>query len=125
MTARHPLDNPVRAALLAPSPHWPNSQAQRCATRPTCRPSSPCPTTPARTSWADLARLVGPGGLAVTAAVPAEPPPGWDVRMNMPGVQLTGSRVIGRADTEAVRLGAADVPDMLSLWPKEPARGRS
>ncbi len=35
--------------------------------------------------------------------------------MNLPGVQLTGSRVVGRADTEAVRLGPADVPEMLTL----------
>jgi ribosomal protein S18 acetylase RimI-like enzyme len=35
--------------------------------------------------------------------------------MNIEGVQLTGERVAGRADPEAVPLGPADVPDMLSL----------
>ncbi len=115
MTARHPLDNPVRAALTGPQSALAEQSGAALRYPADMSPFVALPDDPGPDEWADLARLVGPGGLAVTAAVPAVPPPGWDVRMNLPGVQLTGSRVIGRADTEAVRLGAADVPDMLAL----------
>ena len=115
MTARHPLDNPVRAALTGPQSALAEQSGTALRYPADMSPFVALPDDPGPDQWADLARLVGPGGLAVTAAVSVTPPPGWDVRMNLPGVQLTGSRVIGRADAEAVRLGPADVPEMLAL----------
>src|SRR5690606_17517536 len=64
--------------------------------------------------WADLAALAGPGAVVTIAGLP-EPPPGWEVVSLIPGVQLTGDGVPPAPDVEAVRLTAADVPEMLDL----------
>ncbi len=115
MIARHPLDNPAREALLGPQAEL----ARRCGTAlrypADMSPFVALPDQPGPADWADLAKLAGPGGVAATAGVAAEPPPEWELLMNIEGVQLTGERVAGRADPEAVPLGPADVPDMLSL----------
>ncbi|CUU58917.1 Predicted acetyltransferase, GNAT family [Parafrankia irregularis] len=66
-------------------------------------------------AWADLADLVGPGVLLGCAGLRSLPPPGWDIVMAVPAVQLLGDDVAGRPDPEAVRLGAQDVPEMLDL----------
>ena len=51
----------------------------------------------------------------VVPAAPDEPPPGWELVGAIPGVQMDGSRLAVRHDPEAVRLGPADVPEMLDL----------
>ena len=120
MAAWHPLDNPARAALLGPQVHL----AERCGTalRYPADISSfiALPDSPVRSDWDDLARLVGPGGVAATAGVPAVPPPGWQVLMNLAGVQLTGEHVMSQLVTaepagDAVPLRPSDVPEMLDL----------
>ncbi len=73
------------------------------------------PDEPAVADWADLATLVRPGGVASTAGVAAEPPPGWDVLMRIDGVQLVDDHVAAAHDTEAIPLGPADVPEMADL----------
>lgn len=65
--------------------------------------------------WADLAALAGPGAVCVLAADTRKPPPGWEVVHSVPGVQLVDDGVAAAPDPEAVRLGAADVPEMLAL----------
>ena len=115
MTASHPLDNPARAALLGPQLHL----AERCRAAlrypPDISPFIALPDHPGPSDWDDLARLVGPGGVAATAGVPAVPPPGWQVLMNLAGVQLTGEHVAAAPAAGAVPLGPGDVPEMLDL----------
>ncbi len=65
-------------------------------------------------AWADAARLVGPGGRIVTAGVTA-PPAGWENTFSLNGVQMVATALRGEPDPEAVRLGPADVPEMLDL----------
>jgi len=67
------------------------------------------------TAWADLAALVGPGGVAVVPGAPAQAPPGWEPVGAIPGVQMDGSGLDAAPEPEAVVLGAADVPEMLEL----------
>ena len=115
MTLTHPLDNPARAALLGPQAHL----AERCGGA-ACfaadvSPFVGLPDEPDQADWADLAKLVGPGGIAATAGVPAEPPPGWRVLMTIAGVQLTGEALAAEPYAEAIPLGPADVPEMLDL----------
>jgi ribosomal protein S18 acetylase RimI-like enzyme len=78
-------------------------------------PFAGLPGAPGSDDWADLAELTGPGGVAATAGVPADPPDGWRVLTIIDGVQLTGELVAGTQDGEAMSLGADDVPDMLDL----------
>jgi ribosomal protein S18 acetylase RimI-like enzyme len=115
VTLTHPLDNPALAALLGPQAHL----AERCGAvlrfAPDVSPFVGLPAEPDLADWADLAKLVGPGGVAATAGVPAEPPPGWQVLMNLTGVQLTGEAVAAAPYPDAIELGPADVPEMLDL----------
>jgi ribosomal protein S18 acetylase RimI-like enzyme len=115
MTARHPLDNPARAALLGPQAQLAERLGTALRYPADVSPFVGLPDEPGQADWADLARLIRPGKVAATAGVPVVPPPGWDVLMNLAGVQMTGGGVIGRTDPEAVRLGPADVPQMLAL----------
>jgi ribosomal protein S18 acetylase RimI-like enzyme len=115
MAASHPLDNPARAALLGPQAHL----AERCGAalryRANVSPFVALPDEPAPGIWDDMAKLAGPGGIVSTAGVAAEPPPGWEVRMRIEGVQLVAGDVAAAPDTEATPLGPADVPEMLEL----------
>lgn len=65
-------------------------------------------------SWADAARLVGPGGVFVTAGV-TESPANWTSRFSLTGVQMVATALRAEPDPEAVLLTAADVPEMLDL----------
>ena len=115
MTGVHPLDNPARAAMLGPQAHL----AERCGAvlryAPGISPFVGLPDEPGLEDWADLAKLTGAGGVAATAGVPATPPSGWQVLMNVDAVQLTGELVAATPDAEAIPLGPADVPEMLDL----------
>ena len=115
MAGVHPLDNPARAALLGPQAHL----AERCGAvlryAADISPFAGLPDEPGPDDWSDLAKLTGAGGIAATAGVPATPPPGWQVLMNVDAVQLTGVPVAAAPDAEAIPLGPADVPEMLDL----------
>jgi ribosomal protein S18 acetylase RimI-like enzyme len=115
VTDQTPLDNPAYAALLGPHAHL----AERCGNAlrypADVSPFAGIPLRPGPADWADLAELAGPGGIAVTAGVAADPPAGWRVLRVIDGVQLTGAQVAGTPDPEAVTLGPGDVPEMLDL----------
>jgi ribosomal protein S18 acetylase RimI-like enzyme len=118
--ASHPLDNPARAALLSTQMHLAERRGQVLRYPADISPFIALPDDPGPSDWDDLAGLVGPGGVAATAGVPASPPPGWQVLMNLAGVQLTGEHVknqpaTGEAASDAAPLGPADVPEMLDL----------
>ncbi|MGP4014699.1 GNAT family N-acetyltransferase [Saccharopolyspora sp. 5N708] len=109
-----PLDDPVWASLTGPHARF----AERCGQ--VLRYSADVAPFVAVTDefddgWRDVAELAGPGGTVVFAGRPRTPPPGWDVLERLPGVQLVDERVVGAADAEAVRLTAADLPEMHSL----------
>jgi ribosomal protein S18 acetylase RimI-like enzyme len=115
MSQPHPLDNTVHASLSGPHSHF----AERCG-RALRYPAemSPFVALPARpdgSDWAALADLAGPGSIISLKDISAEPPPGWEVRTRIPGVQLVGTGVAAEPDLDAVRLVASDVPEMLDL----------
>ncbi|WP_326570634.1 ABC transporter permease subunit [Actinacidiphila glaucinigra] len=65
-------------------------------------------------AWADLTVLAGPGAaVAVTGA--QRPPDGWELVEGGVGVQLVDTSLRAEHAPEAVRLGAADVPEILEL----------
>ncbi|MFJ8013633.1 GNAT family N-acetyltransferase [Streptomyces sp. NPDC096339] len=65
-------------------------------------------------AWADLRALVGPGEVASLAGV-LTPPDGWETVGAIQGVQLVDASLRAEPAPEAVRLGPADVPEVLSL----------
>lgn len=109
------LDNPVWASLTGVHAHL--AIAHRGAARylPEMSPFAAVSDDTDPAAWDDLADLVGPGALLGFAGLKSMPPPGWDVVMAVPAVQMLGDDLVGRPDAEAVRLGRQDVPEMLDL----------
>jgi ribosomal protein S18 acetylase RimI-like enzyme len=73
------------------------------------------PDEPDARDWADLAALAGPGAEIPLAGYGGEVPDGWEITFRIDGVQLVDDGLAAAPDTEAVRLGPADVPEMLDL----------
>lgn len=115
------LDAPARAALLGPQAHLAARRGRILRYRPDVAPFATLPDDPGPADWADLAELIGPGGTVMLPGFAAAAPPGWEVAIDLPGVQLVGpgpasvADAAPVADAEAVRLGDGDVPEMLAL----------
>lgn len=113
-----PLDNPIWTALTGPQADCAERRGSAARYRADIAPFAGLAggaTDPDPAAWADLAELVGPGGLAVLSGEAATPPTGWRVAETVPGVQLDGSGLTSQDDPDAVVLGDADVEDMLDL----------
>lgn len=109
------LDNAAWAALTGPQAPWAeiSGSARRFPVdvSPFCaiadREDPQC--------WADLAKLVGPGGTAVLTGSEIHVPFDWEELGGGVGNQMTGEQVFGHEDEDAVELGLEDVPEMLDL----------
>ncbi|MGH9110296.1 MAG: GNAT family N-acetyltransferase [Acidimicrobiales bacterium] len=128
-TPPHPppssLDHPVWVALHGRQRRFGRSAGGACRYDPELSPF--CALDPAAlaaggpalaAAWGDLARLVGPGGLAVlVAGGDASPtaPVGWSVERAGRGLQMVAETVATRAVPGAVRLGPADSAEMTAL----------
>ncbi|NED16263.1 GNAT family N-acetyltransferase, partial [Streptomyces sp. SID9124] len=73
------------------------------------------PPDPGPADWADAAALSGPGGEITITAFREPPPADWEITFHGEGVQLVDAGVDAAPLPEAVRLGPADVPEMLDL----------
>ncbi len=82
-------------------------------------PFTAMPAAPEAADWADLAALLGPGAVADLFSAEMAPPDGWQPLFGVDGVQMVLERPdAARADAHdarIVRLGPADVPQMLAL----------
>lgn len=113
--AEHPLDNPAYASLTGPHARFAERRG-RVARYPVDVASwLGLPAEPDADDWADLAELAGPGATFALAVVDVTPPKGWEATFRVDGVQLVDDAVDAAFDEEAVRLGPADVPEMLEL----------
>ncbi|UQX00212.1 GNAT family N-acetyltransferase [Streptomyces sp. RerS4] len=108
------LDNPVWAALTGPQRDFAESVGLAARYLPEANPFAAVADPEDPRAWADLAKLVGPGREVWLTGLPT-PPPGWETVLSIPGVQLDGRAVRAEAAPEAVRLGPADVAEMLEL----------
>lgn len=66
-------------------------------------------------AWTDVATLVGPGTTFAVSGTGVAPPSGWSSTLVGTGVQLVDVALDKREDPAALRLGPADVPDILDL----------
>lgn len=108
----HPLDDPLRASLLGAH----SGLAQRHGDVLRYHPDvAPFLSLPPDTAWDDVAALLGPGGVGVTAGPEPTPPEDWDVVGTIPGVQLVGEDVDGRPDARTEVLTTDDAPEMTDL----------
>jgi ribosomal protein S18 acetylase RimI-like enzyme len=111
----HPLDNLVHKALTGPHAHLAQRRGRALRYPLDVAGYVALPHPPAERDWADLAALAGPGTLVALAGIANRPPIGWDVVSHNAGVQMIDHGLAAAPDAEAVRLTAADVPDMLAL----------
>ena len=110
-----PLDNPVLASLAGPHAGLALTRGRAARYPADVVPFCALPGEPDAADWADMAGLLGPGEKLLFPALRATPPAGWEVLGLGEGVQLVATTLDVAPDEEAVPLGPADVPDMLSL----------
>lgn len=113
--APHVLDHPALAALTGPHAHFAERHGRVLRYPVDVTPWVALPADPGPRDWADLAALAGPGAEVPLLGFRGRVPDGWEVTFRMEGVQLAGEDVAAAPDPEAVRLGPADVPEMLDL----------
>ncbi|MFF3371574.1 GNAT family N-acetyltransferase [Streptomyces sp. NPDC002680] len=113
-TEPHILDNAAWAALTGPHAHL-AERTGRAARYPTdVSPFAALEDPADPRAWDDLAALVGPGTVTPVTAFQAVPE-GWEVEQAGEGVQLVDTALYAEPAPEAVRLGPADVPEILDL----------
>ncbi|WP_229815949.1 GNAT family N-acetyltransferase [Streptomyces lucensis] len=113
--APHVLDNPAHASLTGPHARFAERRGRVLRYPVDVSPWSALPDEPDARDWSDLAALAGPGCEVPLAGFRGEVPEGWEVTFRMAGVQFVDDGLAAAPDAEAVRLGPADVPEMLDL----------
>ncbi|MEU6139832.1 GNAT family N-acetyltransferase [Streptomyces sp. NPDC047081] len=111
----HILDNPALASLTGPHAHFAERRGRVLRYPVDVSPWLALPDQPDAEDWADLAALWGPGAEVPLPGFRGEVPEGWEITMKIDGVQLVDDGLDAAPDPEAVRLGPADVPEMLDL----------
>ncbi len=111
----HILDRVVWASLIGPHAKFAeiNGKARRYPLEVSPFGAIEDPYNPQH--WRDLSALIGPGGHIVLTGRELHIAEGWRVIDGGIGLQMTGENVEGEIDTEAIKLGVDDVPEMLDL----------
>lgn len=109
------LDNPVYAALCGTHARFAQVRGRARRYPADVAPFLALPSPPSAEDWQDAADLVAPGSYAAVRHSGAELPDGWQAVETFDLVQMIGERAIGNDCSEAIRLSAADVPEMLEL----------
>jgi ribosomal protein S18 acetylase RimI-like enzyme len=111
----HVLDNPALTSLTGPHARFAERRGRVLRYPVDVSPWLALPDDPGAEDWTDLAELAGPGAEVPLAGFGGEIPQGWEVTFRVAGVQLVDDGLAAAPDEEAVRLGPADVPEMLDL----------
>jgi ribosomal protein S18 acetylase RimI-like enzyme len=109
------LDNPVYAALCGAHARFAQVRGRARRYPTDIAPFLALPSPPSAQDWRDATGLVAPGSYAGVLYSGAEPPDPWQTVEAFDLVQMIGERVTGVDCSEAIPLGAADVPEMLEL----------
>ncbi|MFE9450456.1 GNAT family N-acetyltransferase [Streptomyces sp. NPDC006739] len=113
--APHVLDNPALASLTGPHADFAERRGRVLRYPVDVSPWLALPDEPDARDWADVAALAGPGTEVPLAGFGGRVPDGWEITFRIEGVQLVDDGLAAAPDAEAVRLGPADVPEMLDL----------
>lgn len=113
--APHVLDNPALASLTGPHAHFAERRGRVLRYPVDVSPWLALPDEPDPRDWADAAALAGPGAEIPLAGYCGEVPDAWEITFRVDGVQFVDDGLAAAPDAEAVRLGPADVPEMLDL----------
>jgi len=113
--APHVLDNPALASLTGPHAHFAEKHGRVLRYPVDVSPWLALPDDPDAGDWADLAALAGAGAEVPLSAYAGPVPADWEITFHVEGVQFVDDGLAAAPDPEAVRLGPADVPEMLDL----------
>ncbi|MDX8141935.1 GNAT family N-acetyltransferase [Lentzea sp. BCCO 10_0061] len=106
----NPLDHAAHSALTGPHAQFAEHKGNVLRYPTDMSPFVALPPSPSEGDWLDLAAL------APHAAVTGhEPPSGWEIEGRLPLLQYVGEDLAAAQEPAAVRLGAADVPEMMAL----------
>jgi len=109
------LDNPAYSALCGPHARLALVSGRARRYPVDVAPFLGLPSPPSAQDWQDAAALIAPGTFAGVRYGDAELPDGWQAVDTFDLVQMIGERITGVDCSEAIPLGAADVPEMLEL----------
>lgn len=113
------LDDPVGESLRGQHAHLGLWTGQAGMYLPEVASFAAVGIDPDEQAWADLARLLGRGGLADMFSCPARPPASWEPIFALDGRQMVGPAEVPEppsgSGTDVVELGAESVPEMLDL----------
>lgn len=115
MTARNALADPVNAALSGPHSRFRVSSGRIQRYHPEVSVFFGHPRELTGADYADIARLAERNGTVLLRDRATPLPADWTVLERIGLVQYDGSAVETAAEREAVRLTAADVPEMTAL----------
>ncbi len=115
LDAHHPLDDPVRTSLRGAHSRFATWVGRIGRYDPEVSAFIGHPPSLDPRDWADLATVLGPGGGTALRGYGHRPPPDWRVLRTLETVQMDGSALRVAHDPDAVRLTAADVPEILEL----------
>jgi len=109
------LDHVVWASLNGPHRRFATTRGQAARYPEDVAPFVALEPHASESVWDDLGSLFGPGSGLVLVGAELAPPANWEVLFQIDAVQMTGGRCAVESDPEIVRLGVADVPEMLEL----------
>lgn len=108
------LDDPVGSSLAGPHAGFAVRHGRVARYAPEVAPFASLGGRADADSWAAFA-TIGAGVLLLDPDQPVQIPDGWVTTWQLPGVQMIDTGMAAMPDEEAVRLGPADVPEMLDL----------
>ncbi|MFJ6737737.1 GNAT family N-acetyltransferase [Streptomyces sp. NPDC091279] len=115
-TPPHPLDNPALAALTGLHAHFAERHRRILRYPVDVTPWIALPEDMDARDWADVAALTGPGAEVPLLGFHGRVmPDDWEILWHMDGVQFVDDGLDAAPEPEAVRLGPADVPEILDL----------
>src|ERR1700689_2120092 len=109
------FDNPAYASLRGAHARLAQVRGRARRYLSDVAPFLALPSPPSAQDWRDAATLVAPGTFVAGRYGGAELPDGWRAVQAFDLVQMVDERVTGVDCSEAITLGAADVPEMLEL----------
>ncbi|MFF6880754.1 GNAT family N-acetyltransferase [Streptomyces sp. NPDC012474] len=115
------LDDPVGESLRGHHARLARRLGDAVTYVPGVATFSAVPAEPDAQAWADLAKLLGPGGFADMFSCPDMPPPDWEPVFVLEGRQMIWAGHSGpdpsgaESDSGVVELGTESVPEMLDL----------
>lgn len=109
------LDNPAWASLTGPHQQFAQRHGSAARYLSDVSPFVALADAADPQAWQDAAELLGPGEAFAMSGTNVLPPDGWETSWAGEGVQLVDVSLAKVHDTEAISLGAADVPEMLDL----------